>query len=181
MQEGIGKILILVSSQTGFTMRYADWISEETGADIMRLEEVSDDSVRPYRIIVFGCPIYGNEYHRMRKCREIQKRHPDKKFIFFATGIYPATEKTLGRIQRNNFGNEKDVALFYFPGGLKKEKLTGSQRALLGIYKVMMKRRDDLSEDDRTVLKRMGVSGDYTDRSYIDPLIQLLEKLEESG
>lgn len=51
------KTLIVYTSQTGFTKRYADWLAEELQADVMTLEEAKKQDTQYFDtadVIIYG-------------------------------------------------------------------------------------------------------------------------------
>ena len=51
------KTLVIYTSQTGFTKRYAEWITEETGADLFELDKVKkqgEDFLGRYDAILYA-------------------------------------------------------------------------------------------------------------------------------
>lgn len=48
------KTAVIYHSQTGFTRKYAEWISEATGADCFELRNVKKQEFDRYDAIVFG-------------------------------------------------------------------------------------------------------------------------------
>lgn len=166
--------LIVVSSQTGFTLKYGQWLADAASAELTTLEKCSPEILKPYEVIVFGSGIYGGEYHNRKKFEKLRRKNADKTYLYYATGIYPQTERTLHRLRRVNFADLPENALFYFQGGLDRERLDPSQKALLVCYRAMIRRRGNPSPEEQIVLNRMQISGDYTDRDSIVPLVDRL-------
>ena len=48
------KVAVIYNSQTGFTKKYAEWISEATGADCLELKVAKKQDFDRYDAIVFG-------------------------------------------------------------------------------------------------------------------------------
>lgn len=171
------KTLVIVSSQTGFTSRYAQWLAEDTGADVVALEKVLPRTADPYQTIVFGSAVYGGEYGNAKKFRKLRQKYKDKTFLYYATGIRPPTEQTINAIRSNNFPNLAQASLFYFQGGLDREKLDVAKKTLLTCYGAMIRRRGEIREEDDVFLDRIQRSGDYTDRDSVAPLTQKVLEL----
>ena len=51
------KILVSYKSKTGFTKRYAEWISEELEADLTDVKDIKD--VSEYDLVIYGGWILG--------------------------------------------------------------------------------------------------------------------------
>ena len=50
------KILIIYKSKTGFTKKYAEWIREETDAEIIPFKRKNKVTLNLYDTIIFGAP-----------------------------------------------------------------------------------------------------------------------------
>lgn len=48
------KTIVIYNSQTGFTKRYAEWISEEAGAELLALSDAKNKDFSEYETIIFG-------------------------------------------------------------------------------------------------------------------------------
>ena len=168
--------VILVSSETGFTKKYADWISEETGFAVSSPDSSAKLIPSNVNIIIFGSPIYGGELKKQKLLRRLLDEAGDTKIICFATGLYPADEALEKRLRDRFIGkNRSDAAFYYLPGGLDKEKLKPARKTELFLYRMMMNRHPDKGEAERIFLKRTGDSADYTDRGLLKPLLEDIE------
>ena len=168
------RLLLLYSSRTGFTKRYAQWIGEDLGVPCVPLEDYRRGMEESYDRILVGGGIYCGELRGLKTFRGIQKRAPDQKMIYFAVGLRPASEETTRRILHYNFGEGSGTKLYYFQGGLQVEALDQKQRTMRTVFRSMLGRRRDLSEDDRVLLERLRVSGDYCDRTQTQEMIAYL-------
>jgi hypothetical protein len=109
------------------------------------------------------------------------KKAGGKPVLWFATGLRPATPRTLELVRKNNFPRGEEAPLFYFPGGSDWEALSPGDRTLLRVYRAMLRRRKDLHPEDRQVIDLMMTSGDYTDPSAIIPLLHRVQALQKTG
>ena len=48
------KTIVIYTSQTGFTKRYAEWIAEAMGADCFELSVAKKKDLASYEAIIFG-------------------------------------------------------------------------------------------------------------------------------
>ena len=170
-------ILLLCHSKSGFTKRYADWIGEELGVSPVLLQDCTPAQIAGADLILYGAGVNGGIINGQAKLERMVKKAGNQPVIWFATGLRPATDRTLELIRRNNFGAEAEAPLFYFPGGLDKEKLQAGDRTMLRVYRAMLRRRRDLHPEDEEVLRRMSYPGDYTDRAAIAPLVEFIRNL----
>ena len=85
------KILITYQSKTGFTKKYAEWISSELNAELKEIKDINDCDINDYDLIIHGGWIMGGMIMGLNK---IKKLNP-KKIIVFAVG---STKKEEGRM-----------------------------------------------------------------------------------
>lgn len=171
----VDNVIIVTSSKTGFTERYGQWLKEMTGVTHYNFKDLKDDILNSADIVVFGSGVYGNELNHVQKMRRIVERNPDKRFIFFAVGINPPSVNVEKRLLNYNFPHNDDIELYYLPGGLNKERLDSKDQSLRIIYRAMIKRRGNLTELDNLLVERLTLDGDYTDRKYLEPLIESIQ------
>lgn len=167
-------VLVLYESKTGYSKRYAEWIAEELNTVCYSLKEGTDEMFGKAHVVVFGGGVNGSILNGQSKFARKMKQYPDKKVIYFATGIRPATKRTSELIQKNNFGEEK-VVCFYVRGGLESGRLTPGDKTLIRIYSAMIKRRRDIHEEDKEVISLLKLDVDYSTREQIQPLIQTVK------
>jgi menaquinone-dependent protoporphyrinogen IX oxidase len=175
------EILLLYSSQTGFTRRYAQWIGEALGIDPVALKDLTQPQLAQADLIIYGGSINGGLLTGQAKVQRMVKKAGGKPVLWFATGLRPATPRTLELVRKNNFPWGEEAPLFYFPGGSDWEALSPGDRTLLHVYRAMLRRRGNLHPEDRQVTERMTTSGDYTDPSAIVPLLHWVQALEQAG
>lgn len=168
------RTLVIYCSNTGFTEKYARWIAGAVGAEVVSLAEASPALVSDYQVLVCGGGIYGGIFNGIRRYRKLRRRFPDKTFIFFAIGVCPAGDRTMEVIRRNNF-SDGPAELFYFEGGMDRDKLDPSKNTLLICSNAMLQRRGSLSEEESLCVQRLNCCGDYTDRESIAPLVERLK------
>lgn len=170
------KIFVFYDSHTGFTERYAHWIGEEVGASVIPLKQYRPSMEKDCDIILCGGGIFGSELSGIRKYRRIQKRNPEKEFIFFATGLRPPSDQTTKALIRYNFEDISFPDFYYFHGGLKLDALHRAKKAMLMAFRMMMRRQEVLSEEDKELLRNIAVSSDYCEKIQILPLLNRLNK-----
>ena len=75
------KILVTYQSKTGFTKKYAEWISEELKCDLKELKKVKN--ISEYDLVIHGGWIMGG---LLKGYKKIVKMNP-KKLIVFGVGF----------------------------------------------------------------------------------------------
>ena len=170
------RLLLLYASQTGFTQRYAQWIGRALGVESRPLAACRYEEVARADLVIFGGSVRGDILTGQTKVARLCRRAGNKPVVWFATGIRPATPRTLDLVQRNNFSREEHPRLFYFRGGMAPERLKPGDKTLLLCYRAMMRRRRDLPEEDEALLPLLRQDCDFTSRDQITPLLQAVER-----
>lgn len=174
-------LLLLYASQTGFTQRYAQWIGQALGLAPLPLEACSKQRLAAADLVIFGGSVRGGILTGQAKLERLCRRVGDRPIVWFATGIRPATPRTLELVRKNNFAREANPLLFYFRGGLAPEALSPGDKTLLLCYRAMLRRRRALEAEDEGLLPLLGTaSDDYTDPAQIAPLVHRVQALSET-
>lgn len=168
------KVLVLYESRTGFTRAYAEWIAEAVRADVMPLKELRGNMLQDRELLICGGGICGGSINGLRGFRRIWKGDSERRYVCFATGVSPASEKTENRLKNYNFldGEKERIPFFYFQGGMAPEKLSPGRKALLTCMKAMIRHRQGMSGEDGALLELLWREGDYSRREQIGPLVQ---------
>ena len=89
MEKGI----ILYRSKYGATAKYAEWLAEETGFDLMQTKEASVEKLRRYDTIVLGGGIYASGIAGIGFLRKHLKQLQGKRLAVFCVGASPYEKK----------------------------------------------------------------------------------------
>ncbi|NSA18108.1 flavodoxin [Clostridium saccharobutylicum] len=54
------KIVVIYKSKTGFTKKYAEWISKELKADIFKSSKATREMLNEYDTIIYGGSLYAS-------------------------------------------------------------------------------------------------------------------------
>ena len=110
-------ILVTYQSKTGFTKKYAEWISAELKCDLKDIKETTAEDIKKYDLVIHGGWILGGIINGYKK---IKKLGP-KKLIVFAVGLTPKSDANTNQLVKNN--NLGNTPFFYFEGGTDPEKM----------------------------------------------------------
>ena len=147
------KILVPYQSKTGFTEKYAHWISKEFNSDIKELKKVNNQDILNYDIIIHGGWIMGGMINGLKK---IKKLNP-KELIVFGVGYTSKKEVDIKKIIESNMLN--DIPFFYFEGGTNPKKMGFVGRTIV-----------------KMVTKKEVTYVDNTNKDYIVDLINSVKK-----
>lgn len=91
MKKGI----ILYQSKYGSTLKYAMWLSESLGFDLLETKKAKLSVVKEYDVILLGGGIYASGIAGLSFLKKNISQLSDKKIITFCVGASPYEEKSL--------------------------------------------------------------------------------------
>ena len=80
------KALVIYSSKTGFTRKYATWICDALDADLLEYSDRERVNYDHYDTIIYGGGIYAGKINNIKWFRERLSKFDDKKVVLFVTG-----------------------------------------------------------------------------------------------
>lgn len=83
----MNNMAIIYKSKYGSTKKYAQWIAEETKADLFEYSEVEVKKLMQYDTIVYGGGLYANGIAGISIITKNYQVLKDKKIIVFTVGI----------------------------------------------------------------------------------------------
>ena len=172
------KTIVIYNSQTGFTKRYARWIAEAAGADCLELSAAKRRSLESYDAIVFGGWACAGSIKKLGWFKENIEKWADKKLIAFCVGASPIDNPEVEQSLKQNFKESEltKVNIFYCPGGLNYEKMPASSRLMMKMFIKMLKAKKDKTEAEQEMIKMISASYDISDKRYIEPVLECLER-----
>ncbi|MGI6036843.1 MAG: flavodoxin domain-containing protein [Limnochordia bacterium] len=172
----MGKILILYQSKYGATKRYAGWLAEELGGDLLETKKARLEVVLPYDTIIFGGGIYASGIAGIGFLKRHYRQLGDKKLAVFAVGASPYDETAIKALRKRNLRELADIPLFYCRGAWREETMTWIDRLLCNGLKRMVARKDPADyEPWEEALMQAGTDCDWTDRGNIKPIVEWLQ------
>lgn len=170
------KTIVIYNSQTGFTERYALWISETTGADCFPLSEAKKKSMDEYDTIIFGSWACAGGISKLSWFKGNADKWADKKLIVFCVGGSPIDSPEVQPALRRNFNESewKRINVFYCPGGFNYEKMSAPSRLMMKLFIKTLKAKKDRTKADDEIIKMISSSYDISDRKYIEPILKCL-------
>lgn len=172
------KTAVIYNSQTGFTKKYAEWISEAAGADCFELNAAKKWSYEEYDAIIFGGWACAGKIRKISWFKANMEKWQEKRLLVFCTGGSPAESPEIEAFLRGNFSQSEweRLQVFYCPGGFNYERMSAGSKLMMRMYQKMMDSKKDKSASDVEMLKMISKSYDISDRKYIDPIIRQLKQ-----
>jgi menaquinone-dependent protoporphyrinogen IX oxidase len=177
MEEQVMQTLVIYKSKTGFTKKYAEWISEELSADITHASKVTANMLSAYDCVIYGGGLYVVGINGVKLITQNVDKLKGKKVVVFATGMSPFREEGANEVISKNFTLEqqKIVQFFYLRGGFDYSKLNPFDKMLMSLLRLSIKwnkvRNKKLSSDEIGILEVFYKPTDYTKRTKIDALV----------
>lgn len=174
------KSIVIYNSQTGFTKKYAEWISEAAGCECVEFKKAAKLNLSDYDSIVFGgwC-MAGN----ITKLNWFKKMMPNlaatgKKLIVFAVGATPAEAVEIDTAMDKVLSEEekKIAKLFYCPGGINYEKMKIPSRFAMKMLVKALSSKKDATKDDIKKAEMISKSYDISDKKFILPIVEALKE-----
>ena len=172
------KTIVIYTSQTGFTKRYAEWIAEATRADCLELSAAKKKDLAAYEAIIFGGWACAGSISKISWFKgNIDKWH-NKKLAAFCVGGSPINNPEIDIALKRNFNEseQKKVKTFYCPGGFNYEKMSIPSKLMMKMFIKILKAKKDKTEAEEIMVKMISSSYDISDKKYIEPILQYLKK-----
>lgn len=170
--------IIIYYSKTGFTARYAKWLSARTGYSAIPLQQAGSLDLSTYDAVLFAAPLYAG---RVKKLGWFQRQSiPDAKRTALVTGAAPAGSLSTQTALETNFPHAA-YPVFYLPGGLCYEKMGAVDRCIMRVFHGMLQRKRGKTADEAEMAAQLGTSFDGSDPAHLEPVIHHLQTLEIRG
>ncbi len=166
------KTVVIYKSKTGFTKKYAEWISEELSADIFNALKVTTNILTAYDTVIYGGGLYVVGINGVKLITKNLDKLKDKKIVVFATGMSPSREEAMSEVRNKNFISEeqKHIQFFYLRSGFDYCKLKPFDKVLMTVLKWKIKMKKKLTPDERAILASYDKPVDFTRKKNIDEL-----------
>lgn len=171
-------IAVIYSSKYGATKKYATWIAEELGADLLDRAEVKPEKISAYDIVVLGGGLYAGGISGV----DLVTRNRPKKLVVFTVGLANPAITDYSDILKRNFDPLAldDIKVFHLRGGIDYKNLGIVHKVMMAMMKKLVmdkKPPHERSEEDRAFIETYGGKVDFTDRSAIAPIIRYVREL----
>ncbi len=169
------KSLIIYSSQTGFTKKYAEWLAESLeceAIDYDKAKTMTDDQFAPYDSLVYGGWANAGKIVKADWFLAKASAWKDKKIALYCVGAAkmgdPLMENTLSKLL--NEEQKKYIKVFYCTGGIDYSKMKLSHKLAMKAYAAMLKK--DKDPEKHAYGEQISGSFDATDRKYTEPILE---------
>lgn len=169
MKKGI----VIYNSKTGFTERYAKWICEELGYQMVPYKERDKADLSQYEIVIYGGWSHAGSIKGFKWLKEKLPALAGKRIMVYATGATPPDSPEVKKSLEMNLkdltaAQREKIKMFYFHGGLSYEKMGTMDRMLMKMFRKMLKKTQGESE----AYNMVSHSFDCSSKEQIKPLLE---------
>lgn len=173
------KIVVVYKSKTGFSRKYAEWISEKLQCDLKENEKLKVDEISGYDTIIYGGGLYASGINGIKLLKDNFERLKEKNLIVYATGASPGRDEEMNQVWAMNFSEEQNrkIKKFYLRGGFDYSKLSMGNKVLMSMLKGKLQSEKNPGEDETGMLAAYDKPVDYTDKENLKELIDYIGSL----
>lgn len=163
------KAIVIYSSKTGFTRKYAKWICEALDADIVEFNDREHVNYAHYDTVVFGGGMYAGKINNIKWFREKLPQLEGKKCVLFVSGALPKRSPDVMATIKKNFKPTEwsKFKVFYMQGGLDYDHMDEMDRAMLTVFRQMLR----ISKKDERTANMIAKSFDFSTPDDIMDLV----------
>ena len=173
----MSKGIILYQSKYGATKKYAQWLQESTGFDLVETKKADINVVKGYDTIILGGGVYASGIAGLSFLKKHYAALKDKKVVVFSVGASPYDEVAFKQAYDHNFQGEiAGLPCFYMRGAWNTESLSFTDRALCKmLYKAVSKKDPTTYEPwEKAIMEAYEEKCDWTDKAAIIPILDYI-------
>lgn len=163
------KRIVVYTSKTGFTAKYAKWIAEELGCEDKELKAVDIAMLKEYDQVIYGGWLMGGVVSGLDKIRNMDV----KNLVVFGCGMAAPGEEVRETVAKQNQLSVKDF--FYLEGGYKPEKVGFLGRMMIKMVVGSIRKKENKTEEDLRMLET-AKGADRTSKDALKPMLAYVSK-----
>ena len=192
-------IAVIYAGKYGTTERYARWIAEETGGELMPESGVSVKALADKDVIIFGGAVHAGAISGIGTLKKLYPQIAEKRILTFAVGLTIGDKETQEECRELNFTKQasgfkrlvsggkparmteqekafSQLPCWFFPGAYDPSRVSGMDRKMMAVVRRMIagKRANEITDAERQLLEAIDHGADYTDKEAIRPLLEAL-------
>ncbi len=173
------KSVVVYSSITGFTRKYAEWIADDLNCDILSVKDATIEKLLKYDTVIYGGSLHAAGITGIKIIKNNWRKLTGKNLVIFATGASPYKEKILDEIREKNFTPEeqKQVKVFYLRGGFDFSRLNFINKVLMSLFKwsILLKPEKKRTPDEIGMLACYANPVDYTNKEKCREIVDYVK------
>lgn len=175
------KTLVIYTSQTGFTQKYAEWLTARLNADLLTIKEAKNlkkDSYDKYDAIIYGGwnragSVVGSEWF-LKEAFDWK----NKRLAIFCVGGFPENNPDV-EISMNKLLTDEQktyIRAFYCQGGIDYSRMKTPSKLVMKTLISALSKKKDATQEEKDMVDMLSHSHDNTDEKYIIPIVQYIEE-----
>ena len=175
----MSKGIILYQSKYGATKKYAEWLTEATGFDCIETKKASLNTVQNYDTIILGGGVYASGIAGLSFLKKNITALKEKKIAVFCVGASPYDEKAVQAGYEHNFKDAlAGLPCFYCRGAWNEKAMSFGDRTLCKLLQKAVAKKSPAEMElwEQALFSAIGQSCDWTDKKYLEPLLEFIRK-----
>lgn len=173
------KTLVVYTSQTGFTKKYAEWLTEKTGADLFDVKDVQkkpDSFFADYEAIVYAGWMCAGKAAKANWFFGKASALKDKKLAIVVVGGCPNGAPEVEQAMKSIVPAEHSeyIPAFYCQGGFNYDKMNTASKMAMKMFIGMLKKRKNQTEDQKKMVEMISHDYDISDPKFLEPVVAYL-------
>ena len=171
--------VIISRSKYGAADKYALWIAEETGFDVVEAKKADIKNIVKYDTVIIGGGVYASAIAGISFLKKNYSALKGKKIVVYSCGAAPYDKEIVDILRKKNLPGElSDIPLFYYQGMWDLEGMNFADKAMCKMYVKMLDKKDPSTVKawEKPFLEAKDKKCDWTDKKYIAPLLEELKK-----
>ncbi len=180
----MGKIAVIYKSKYGSTKKYAEWIAEELGADLMETGKTKPQELQGYDVIVYGGGLYAGGVSGLSLITKNFESIRNKALYLFTVGAADYTDpQNISHVQKGlervlTPDMREKIKVYHLRGGMNYRKMNILHRLMMAMLIKMLRKKpeSELRSDDKEMLASYGNDMDFTERQTIRGLVDDIKR-----
>ena len=173
------KIAVIYSSKFGHTKKYADWLKEDLGADVLSVDGFSPTKLLSYKLVIFACGVYGDKLSIIDFIKKNMSSVPLQKSMIMAVSWYTNdSEEAKQKLIEENYPEQLKnvVPMYVVNSGIDLKKVPPMDKAKLLTARLMIEKKEGRSSDD---INALAIIKGYSDQTSKDNLAGIKKAIDE--
>ena len=166
------KTIIIYSSKTGFSRRYAQWLTEDLGCQTIPFRNRKTIRLEEYDTILLFGGLYAGQMSGLKWLKKQLPALGGRRVAAVPVGCAPMENPGLPENMEKLFGDAPQIQGFYCQGGLDYEHMGAVDRAMMSALRSVLKKQPDKKE----MLEIISHSFDGARREYLEPVFRWVKQ-----
>ena len=171
--------IILYQSKYSATKKYVDWLAGDTGFDVVETRKANIGNVSEYDIVILAGGLYASGIAGLSFLKKNIGKLKNAKIAVLCVGASPYDEQAIKAVYEHNFKDELDgIKCVYARGAWNEDAMSFKDRTLCRMLQKAVAKQDPSTYQpwQKALMCAVGQKCDWTDRKYLDELVQFIEE-----